>query len=261
MTAPVVTMWNSDDSIEFDDNNKIAFGSLDPGVLSDPIVVDIFNNKGEIAGISTMESARIGTVTFNGFVSGDGVVNGQEVVENQMIQCKSLTLNEQSATAIGGAVTKSLGNLYGKVLVPPVNVVGLPQSVNGGHMALDTYFYVVSAVDETGETLQSVESDGYTLTGEENSVALSWNAVSGAVSYKVYRTTESGVYGAVSFVGDASSNEFVDLLSSLSNGSPLVTATVSAAHKHTVELSALVSTDATPGSVTFRIRVLYRYVT
>jgi hypothetical protein len=69
-------------------------------------------------------------------------------------------------------------------LAPPARPVATP-STTGGTLAAGTYFYRVTALNASGETVGSLEAFAIT-TGSTGSVALSWPAVTGATSYRVY---------------------------------------------------------------------------
>lgn len=64
-------------------------------------------------------------------------------------------------------------------------------SGTGGTLTANTYYYVVTAVNAVGETIGSNEKS-VTTTGSTSSVTLTWNAVAGATSYNVYRSTSAG---------------------------------------------------------------------
>lgn len=59
-----------------------------------------------------------------------------------------------------------------------------------GSLAAGTYYYRVTALNSNGETLGSEEQSITVLINK--SVILSWTAVTGATSYKIYGRTESG---------------------------------------------------------------------
>lgn len=108
-----------------------------------------------------------------------------------------------------------------------LGVYGLPATpVNGAHttattggsLAPGTYYYRVSAVTVTGETLASTETSIVVPAGTStNTVTVKWVVVSGATSYKIYgRTTGAelllgvyqgsagGVSNVLSFLDDGS---------------------------------------------------------
>lgn len=100
----------------------------------------------------------------------------------------------------------------------PTGLTATP-SASGGTLAAGTYYYKVTALNAQGETIGSTEANA-TTTGSTGSVALSWTAVSGATSYKVYRGTSAdgeSVYFA------ASSNSFTDIGASGTAGTVPVT--------------------------------------
>ena len=55
----------------------------------------------------------------------------------------------------------------------------------GGSLADGTYYYRVTALDGVGETIGSAEVNA-TTSGTDNSVTISWTAVTGAAKYRVY---------------------------------------------------------------------------
>jgi hypothetical protein len=75
-----------------------------------------------------------------------------------------------------------------------------------------------------------MESDGSLelfakVTGPTGSVNLKWAAVPGATSYKIYRTSTSGTYGASSLSGTATTANYTDTGSALTSGKPIATTT------------------------------------
>lgn len=61
----------------------------------------------------------------------------------------------------------------------------------GGVLAAGTYYYRVTAIGASGETIASNEAYA-TVTGATSKIELTWNAVGGATAYKVYRGTVIG---------------------------------------------------------------------
>jgi hypothetical protein len=82
------------------------------------------------------------------------------------------------------------------------------------------YYYVVTAVGVGGgETVPSAQVMATPTTGNQT-ITVSWNAVVGAVSYRVYRTTTSGSYGATSLAGSLAVSPFSDTGVTLGAGTP-----------------------------------------
>src|SRR5581483_7359740 len=67
-------------------------------------------------------------------------------------------------------------------------------SNTGGHLnGLNTYYYEITAVSSSGESVAGSEASYTTPVGTNtNQITLNWSAVSGATSYKVYRATVEG---------------------------------------------------------------------
>lgn len=78
----------------------------------------------------------------------------------------------------------------GTILAVPTNPAATP-STTGGTLAAGTYYYRITALNAAGETTGSVEVNAVT-TGTTSSVVLTWTAVTGATSYKIYKGTTAG---------------------------------------------------------------------
>lgn len=258
MTAPIVTFEDNTDT-QMNDSNPCNLGSINAGTESDVKEIRIYNNKGGASSVSDMENVTITAVTATGLTSGDTVSNGSEAVSGKWLNVESVTLGESSFTAVGGTTVKNLGTICGGVLAAPGTPTGAKGTVTGGAVAAGTYYYKVSAMDETGETLPGTESAAVTVDSSNNKVDLTWTAVAGATSYKVYRTTTSGTYTTPALVGTATTNSFTDTLAIPTAGAPLATATVTYQHKHVVDAKIVVPTNATGGAVTMGTRVAYSY--
>lgn len=100
-------------------------------------------------------------------------------------------------------------------LPTPTGLAGTA-STTGGSLATGTYFYVVTALNETGETKASSEIS-VPVTGPTGSVALSWNPVARATGYRVYRGTSAGGEN-VSYT--STTNSFTDTGAAGAAGSP-----------------------------------------
>jgi len=102
------------------------------------------------------------------------------------------------------------------------NVSGTPYT-SGGSMADGTYYYRVSVLTEKGESPAGPESQGITISeGNGNGrIELTWDAVAGATSYKIYRTTISGSYEDTCYIANPTTNSYVDTAASPSQGEPV----------------------------------------
>ena len=260
MPEPIVKFYDIEDEHEFDENNPDDLETINAGTTSPPAQINIWNNKDGSSEVSKMENVRITTVTMNGLSEGDTVVNGKEIVENRMIAIKSITNNEESWTNIGGVHTKSLGDIRGNKLASPGQPIGTVEDNAESNLGIGDYYYKVSALDETGETLAGVESSKIEVTSTGKEVQLSWDAVEDATSYKIFRTTTQGSYGSSSLLAEVETNSFTDNLASTGEGQPLAVATVTYGHKHEIHRRAEVPTTASAGPMNWKYRVLYSYV-
>ena len=81
--------------------------------------------------------------------------------------------------------TKHKGNSVGLLLEQTALSLPVVHAI-GGTLAADTYYYYITALNDTGETHTSPHQPA-TTTGATSSVDLVWNAVKGATSYRIYR--------------------------------------------------------------------------
>jgi hypothetical protein len=58
------------------------------------------------------------------------------------------------------------------------------------------------------------------VAGANNAVSLDWTPIPGALSYKLYRTTVSGTYGASSLVASVTTPPVTDIAAATSAGTP-----------------------------------------
>lgn len=83
-----------------------------------------------------------------------------------------------------------------------------------------TYYYKVTAIDTVGETLPSTEASYTVPSGTNtNQITLNWNAVAGAIAYKVYRSTTSGGEQFIAQVA-ATNTSYADSVAVTPAGSP-----------------------------------------
>lgn len=92
---------------------------------------------------------------------------------------------------------------------------------SGGTLATGgPFYYKVTAVSVSGESIGSTEVNA-TPSGSTKTINLTWTAVAGATSYKVYRTSATGNYTGNHLLGSPTTTSFSDDGSgSLSAGAP-----------------------------------------
>jgi hypothetical protein len=103
------------------------------------------------------------------------------------------------------ALTVNNGTMHVR-MAPPGSLAATP-SASGGSLATLTYFYVAIALDAAGGTTVASNEVTAAVTGPSGSVSLTWSAVTGASSYRVYRGTTTG--GENVFYTSAT-NSFID---------------------------------------------------
>lgn len=158
--APVCVMREIDGQTLINDEHPDDCGNIQIGTIGESKQLQIVNNPLGTLNVPMMEDVTITTVTKNGLESGDTPANGKDVVEQNLMLVRSITNNEEIFIAIGGPDAKALANIRGDKLNIPTALVGEASHGSGGRVNPNSYFGVISAVDETGETnVSEVESN------------------------------------------------------------------------------------------------------
>jgi hypothetical protein len=155
------------------------------------------NNNSVFIGTDTRSAAQgasneVVIAGYNNTVGQVGYGSNTTVIGN------NLTTN----TAIQGNLT--LGSLN------PVSI-GLPvatPSTSGGTLAAGTYYYQIVTVDIYGNTTTGSQEISATTTGTTSSIGLTWTAVTGAASYRIYRGTATN---AQNVYYTSATNSFTDI--------------------------------------------------
>ncbi|HKX73019.1 MAG TPA: hypothetical protein VJM32_03335 [Candidatus Saccharimonadales bacterium] len=105
-------------------------------------------------------------------------------VDNQSNRVGILTASpDQALTVNGGTINIRMS--------PPGGLSATPVG-SGGTLASGTYYYQVISLDGAGGTSVAGSEVNAVVTGPSGSVNLSWTAVAGAGSYRIYRGTSPG---------------------------------------------------------------------
>ena len=125
-------------------------------------------------------------------------------------------------------------NVYSSETSPVTKTTGTKITVNDNSAVIAgldngiTYYFVVTAVDANGESVESVEVSatpvlpsaptGVTAAPGDNNATIRWTAVAGASSYNVYRSQTSPVTKATGTISTGTDNSLV--ITGLNNGTP-----------------------------------------
>lgn len=102
-------------------------------------------------------------------------------------------------------------NRSSNIQIPVITEIDAPTDLAGTasagttDLSADDYFYAVTALGTEGETVESNEDTVTASAGDE--VALTWDAVTGATGYRVYRGTATGDYDGYY---EVATNSFTD---------------------------------------------------
>lgn len=115
-------------------------------------------------------------------------------------------------------------SLQGAPLLPPVQTAASTSTSGGSGLSASTpYYYVVTALGTTGETVISNEKTVTTGLGTTNSNTVNWNATYGATGYKVYRGTTSQGENQVVTLGNVLTLHDVGTATGWTSGTPPTT--------------------------------------
>lgn len=122
---------------------------------------------------------------------------------------------------LGSILASSAGaelNIYcGGNLLAPTNL-SVEYGSGEWNRSTGEYWWKVTALNANGETIGSNEVD-FPMTDLGNSAALSWTAVPGATSYKLYRSTSSGGEStSPALVANPSTNSYTDTGTATTSG-------------------------------------------
>jgi len=146
------------------------------------ILIDIVDSNSTYGGIKVLGSDSGGYVlriSPSGDVSIGGTGSGGS----------DLTV-KQNITLTGGNLTIS------KLATP--GALTSSTAATGGICAQNTtYYYKLTAINDNGQTIGSAEKSQLTgNTTATNTITISWDPISGATGYKLYRSTETGDWDA-----------------------------------------------------------------
>jgi flagellar hook protein FlgE len=175
------------------DNIRLPFGQQDPARATSR--VELANNLNASATNSVAALVSAGTTGIT-TVSGTAR-NGAGGTHNITITGANATQSTNTGVSLAG-----VANMTTATAIP---------SSSGGTLATGNYYYYVTAVGASGETL-GAETAAVPVTGPNGSVRLTWSPVAGAQSYNVYRTTAPGSYGVPpdGRIGNIAGNSFTD---------------------------------------------------
>ena len=166
--------------------------STDGGASWTDISPAILQGK-NISGVAERDDSSTGATTIlagaNGFFTGSGGLYAYSGPTSTLIN--NLThVVQPTFTALYENIAYPPSSDATSGLTPPVQ--SLPTaSATGGALATGTYYYVVTAVSATGETIASNEQS-IPVTGPTGQVTINWGVVAGATSYRIYRGTAAG---------------------------------------------------------------------
>ena len=155
---------------------------------------------------TTKETVRIAAVSGTTLTLASALVNDQAAGAAVVSQSRfriSLANEANGSTGVFGTAGAALVLPY---LATPQNVLA-SNITTGGSLVAGAYSYRVSACNANGETLSSAAAGITVPSGTAtNMVAISWDAVTGATSYKIYGRTA----GAELLIGMATDVAFTD---------------------------------------------------
>ena len=170
--------------------------------------------------------AQFFNVGIEAIVTGTATYNVQFTLDDIYSSTPPTWFNV--ASPFTGATANQVGNLLIPTAAMRLNVTAVmaapvqsatSTSTTGGTLAAGTYFYKVTALNAAGETVGSNEQSQVT-TGTTSTVTVSWGAVTGATSYRVYRGTATNAENVFYAVAGGATVTFTDTGAASTAGTP-----------------------------------------
>ena len=171
--------------------------------------MQIFDLGGEYAQNIEVGTAQIGNLSVDNSLS----INGSEYLTGSMNVSGSANING-SASITGTAYVSSGAITIGGVGINSVVTPNTPIITNAGTVGAATWTYKISAVSANGG-ITAASPGGTTTTGNAtltgtNYNTITWTAVTGAVSYNIYRTAVGTSPNTTGLIGNTASLTFND---------------------------------------------------
>jgi flagellar hook protein FlgE len=175
------------------DKIRLPFGQQEPARATTEVT--LANN------LNASATDSVATLTSNG-TSGIATVSGRALNGAGGTHHVTITGANATRSTNSGVTSAAVANLGAATAIP---------SATGGTLATGTYYYYVTAMGASGETL-GTQTAGVPVIGPGASVRLTWSPEAGASSYNIYRTTVPGNYaaGPNGRIGTVTSNSFTD---------------------------------------------------
>lgn len=173
---------------------QLPFGQQEPARATTQI--ELANNLNSTFTDSRASLVSGGTTGITS-VSDTNAVDGAGGSHHLTITGANATQSTQTGSSIA-----TVADMIAPTAIP---------SANGGTLAAGSYYYYITAVGASGETLGG-ETAAVPVVGPNGSVRLTWSPIAGAQSYNIYRTTVPGTYGFPpnGLIGNISGNSFTD---------------------------------------------------
>jgi fibronectin-binding autotransporter adhesin len=170
--------------------------------------VNIGNSSNATGSTSTNVYAGTTGITLQ---SAGGASNNGVLVKSVSNTAAALQVQNSSSAVLLTADTTNMRlgvDVTYAIMTVPSGLASSP--IAGGSLTAGAYKYEVTAIDSAGgETTVSNEVTG-TTAGANLTNSLTWNAVTGASGYKVYRTVISGGTGTETYLTTVLANSYKD---------------------------------------------------
>ena len=110
MAVPLFTVTDASTAVI----NSISYQNVNAGATGSVVPLYFWNNLGGTSVVPDAVQVSVTTMTVNGLITGDTVVNGQEVVSDEILQIQCISQDPAnpfpSFTPIGGDTTAPIGD-------------------------------------------------------------------------------------------------------------------------------------------------------
>ena len=197
-------------------------GDLNTGIFSPVADTISFSTFGvERMRIDNMGLVGIGTTTPGQRLTVAGVIHST----TGGFMFPDGTTQITAGGAGGGGPAPGTNAFIGGITVSSLATPGTPTVAPQGTAGTTTYSYRITARSLVGETLASpagTTTTGNATLGATNFNRITWTSVSGAVDYRIYRTTSGGSPATTGLIGSTTSLTFDDTGLAASGAVPTV---------------------------------------
>jgi len=146
-------------------------------------------------------------ITQSWQINKDGEITATSATLSDTLEVGGqVTFHDNVTLSAPANLTLNAGNITASSISAPTNPSAT--ATTGGTLDSGTYYYKITALNNNGETIGSSEVSATVDGTTTNAIEISWDEVTGAISYRIYRGTSSN--GQDVYFEDSDGPPFLD---------------------------------------------------